>query len=185
MTTETSAEAAFRWGIYEKALPRASWPEMLGFDFVEMSVDESDERLARLEWPRAERRALHEALADARVTIDTMCLSGHRRHALGSVSPHVRQRALTIMRRAIDFAAEFGIRIVQVAGYDVHYEESTERTRSLYFDGILQSADTVKGPYSDLTGITSPYLILKQSAGKYYRYRGHTPATVVSNPYMM
>ena len=44
-------------GIYEKALPKhLSWPERLalakscGFDFVEMSLDETDERLARLEW---------------------------------------------------------------------------------------------------------------------------------------
>ena len=44
-------------GIYEKALPKnLSWPERLvlakscGFDFVEMSVDETDERLSRLDW---------------------------------------------------------------------------------------------------------------------------------------
>ena len=44
-------------GIYEKALPvDVSWQERLtiakdlGFDFVEMSIDESDARLARLDW---------------------------------------------------------------------------------------------------------------------------------------
>ncbi|SQB40488.1 putative L-xylulose 5-phosphate 3-epimerase [Citrobacter koseri] len=44
-------------GIYEKALAKdLSWPERLvlakscGFDFVEMSVDETDERLSRLDW---------------------------------------------------------------------------------------------------------------------------------------
>ncbi|MBE3072787.1 MAG: TIM barrel protein, partial [Acidobacteria bacterium] len=138
----------FRWGIYEKALPKgAAWPEMLaaaasaGYQFVEISIDESDERLARLEWPRAERRALHGALAESPTTIDTMCLSGHRKYALGSQSEAMRQRALTIMRRAIDFAAEFGIRIVQVAGYDVHYEPSNERTQALYMDAILRSAE--------------------------------------------
>jgi L-ribulose-5-phosphate 3-epimerase UlaE len=42
-------------GIYEKALPDAmSWEERLaaagqaGYDFVEISIDESDERLSRL-----------------------------------------------------------------------------------------------------------------------------------------
>jgi L-ribulose-5-phosphate 3-epimerase UlaE len=51
-------------GIYEKALPKdLSWPERLvlakscGFDFVEMSVDETDERLSRLDWtPRSAPR---------------------------------------------------------------------------------------------------------------------------------
>lgn len=44
-------------GIYEKALPQnISWAERfalvkkLGFDFMELSIDESDERLARLDW---------------------------------------------------------------------------------------------------------------------------------------
>ena len=46
-------------GIYEKALPPGlSWPERLavakacGFDFVEISIDETDTRLARLDWVR-------------------------------------------------------------------------------------------------------------------------------------
>jgi L-ribulose-5-phosphate 3-epimerase len=140
--------AAFRWGIYEKALPQQlSWAERLsaaaaaGYQFVEISIDESDERLARLDWPRAARRELHNALAGAPASIDTMCLSAHRKHALGSASAPQRQRALDIMRGAIDFASEFGLRIVQVAGYDVHYEPSTERTRALYMDSILRSAE--------------------------------------------
>ena len=51
-------------GIYEKALPagecwleRLQLAKTLGFDFVEMSVDETDERLSRLDWSR--ERAVH------------------------------------------------------------------------------------------------------------------------------
>jgi L-ribulose-5-phosphate 3-epimerase len=137
-----------RWGIYEKALPHGlSWPELLhaaataGYQFLEVSIDESDERLSRLSWPVGKRRALHAALASAPVPIGTMCLSAHRKHSLGSLSPEVRERGLTIMRRAIDFATEFGLRIVQVAGYDVFYEESTERTRALYRENLCRSAE--------------------------------------------
>lgn len=46
-------------GIYEKATPkhfnwleRLQFAKELGFDFVELSIDESDERLARLEWSK-------------------------------------------------------------------------------------------------------------------------------------
>ena len=57
-------------GIYEKALPKGtSWLEKLtmakdlGFQFVEMSIDETDERLARLDWTNEEigqvRQAIH------------------------------------------------------------------------------------------------------------------------------
>ena len=47
----------FRLGIYEKAMPASlTWEERFicakdaGFDFVEISVDETDERRARLDW---------------------------------------------------------------------------------------------------------------------------------------
>jgi len=140
--------ATFRWGIYEKALPhQLSWPERLsaaagaGYQFLEISIDESEERLARLAWPGQTRQELHRALASAPASIDTMCLSAHRKFALGSQSKAQRQEALAIMRRAIDFAAEFGLRIVQVAGYDAFYEESTEQTRARYMQSILQSAE--------------------------------------------
>ncbi|MBS0992903.1 xylulose 5-phosphate 3-epimerase, partial [Lacticaseibacillus paracasei] len=49
-------------GIYEKALPKTdSWQRRLqqahhlGFNFLELSIDESDERLARLDWTKAQR----------------------------------------------------------------------------------------------------------------------------------
>jgi L-ribulose-5-phosphate 3-epimerase len=48
-------------GLYEKALPASlTWEERLtaagqaGYDFVEISIDESDERLSRLDWPAVE-----------------------------------------------------------------------------------------------------------------------------------
>ena len=52
-------------GIYEKALPKHyTWIEKLkfakelGFDFVELSIDESDTRLARLDWSKEQRLEL-------------------------------------------------------------------------------------------------------------------------------
>ena len=136
-----------RWGVYEKALPAGPWPALLeaaaraGYDFVEISIDESDERVARLDWPAGPRRELRRALADAPVRIGSMCLSTHRKYALGSLSAELRQRALDLMRRAIEFADEMGIRVVQVAGYDVHYEPSSDRTRVLYRESIVQAAE--------------------------------------------
>ena len=45
-------------GLYEKALPSAwSWDQRLaatadaGYSFAEISIDATDERLARLNWP--------------------------------------------------------------------------------------------------------------------------------------
>ncbi len=132
-------------GLYEKALPAEwSWPRRLaataeaGYDFAEISIDESDERLARLDWATAERAALRRAVADSGVRILTMCLSGHRKYPLGSRSPELRRRSLEIFRKAIDFAVELGLGIVQVAGYDVSYEPNDANTAARYLDGLRQ-----------------------------------------------
>ncbi|SUH05621.1 L-ribulose-5-phosphate 3-epimerase UlaE [Salmonella enterica subsp. enterica] len=99
-------------GIYEKALPagecwleRLTLAKELGFDFVEMSVDETDERLSRLDWSREQRLALVSAVAETGVRVPSMCLSAHRRFPLGSEDDAVRTQGLEIMRKAIQFGA--------------------------------------------------------------------------------
>jgi len=130
-------------GIYEKALPDdTAWHNHLtlarttGFDFVEMSIDESPERLARLDWSADKRRDLRNAVADTGVPVTTMCLSGHRKYPLGSASTETRQRSLDILHKAIDLAVDTGIRIIQIAGYYVYYEPHHEDSALRYQDGL-------------------------------------------------
>jgi len=134
-------------GLYEKALPaELSWEERLaaagqaGYDFVEISIDESDERLSRLNWSTAERAALRQDIANSGVRIMTMCLSGHRKYPLGSHTPEIRQKGLEILFRAIDFAGDIGLRVVQVMGYDVFYETSDEATAEYFVEGLYRGA---------------------------------------------
>lgn len=135
-------------GIYEKAFPTEwSWEqrlqgaEELGFDFIEISIDESDERLARLDWSQEERKQFHRALDASPVKIQSMCLSGHRRFPFGSADEKVRAEAYRIMERAIDFAGEFGIRVIQLAGYDVYYEPSTPESLRRFEEGLRWACD--------------------------------------------
>lgn len=140
--------AALPVGLYEKALPAEwSWHKRLaaageaGYRFVEISIDESDERLARLEWPASHGADLRRAIAASGLPILTMCLSAHRRYPLGSRSPQVRVRAEAIMRQAIAFAVDVGVRIVQVAGYDVFYEDSDEGTVTRFQEALQRAAE--------------------------------------------
>ncbi|OOF46604.1 xylulose 5-phosphate 3-epimerase [Rodentibacter trehalosifermentans] len=130
-------------GIYEKALPKnISWQDRLsiakacGFDFVEISIDETDERLARLDWSKKERLKLVKAIVNTGVTIPSMCLSGHRRFPFGSRDEATRQKAYEIMEKAIQFAVDTGIRTIQLAGYDVYYEEQDEGTIQRFQQGL-------------------------------------------------
>jgi L-ribulose-5-phosphate 3-epimerase len=135
-------------GIYEKALPKGlSWmtrlslAQALGFDFVEMSIDETDERLARLDWSAAERASLRAAVAETGVTVPSMCLSGHRRFPFGSRDPDIRAKAREIMRKAIDLSVSVGLRTIQLAGYDVYYEPGDDGTRQRFVEGLRWAVD--------------------------------------------
>ncbi|MDU8925618.1 L-ribulose-5-phosphate 3-epimerase [Pasteurellaceae bacterium LIM206] len=130
-------------GIYEKALPKnISWQDRLsiakacGFDFVEISIDETDERLARLDWTKKERINLVKAIVTTGVTIPSMCLSGHRRFPFGSRDAETRNKAYEIMGKAIQLAVDLGIRTIQLAGYDVYYEEQDEGTIQRFREGL-------------------------------------------------
>ena len=72
-------------GIYEKALPKEmSWAQRFeaagkaGYDFLEISVDETPERMARLDWSARERLDFFRTSRECGVPVPTMCLSGHR-----------------------------------------------------------------------------------------------------------
>ena len=137
----------YQLGIYEKAMPsNVDWLERLlaarqaGFDFVEISIDETDGRQARLDWSPEERMKLLNTIQVAEMPIRTMCLSGHRKYPLGSHDPDVRRRGMEIMEKAIRLACDLGIRIIQLAGYDVYYEEGDAETHRYFLENLTRCA---------------------------------------------
>lgn len=172
-------------GVYEKAMPGSlAWDEKMlaaadaGYDFIEISIDETDEKLARLEWTGEERNRLVSLMEKTGIPIRSMCLSGHRKYPLGHPDPAVRERSMEIMRKAIDLSDDLGVRIIQLAGYDVYYEEGTEKTRAFFLEnlkhsvdmaarkGILLGFETMETPFMNTTEkamfyvneVNSPYL---------------------------
>ncbi len=135
-------------GIYEKAIPNIyDWADKIkiakaaGFDFIEMSVDESDERLSRLYWSKEQRKYIRDLLFDNDFYINSICLSGHRRFPFGSKDENKKQKAYEIMDRCIELARDLGVRNIQLAGYDVYYEQSDEQTLKAFVDGLKYSAN--------------------------------------------
>ena len=182
----------YQLGLYEKAMPGTlSWREKLktakraGFDFVEISIDESDEKLARLDMSTAERMALVREMSEAGLPIRSMCLSGHRKYPLGSSDPAVCTRSIEIMEKAVRLAADLGVRIIQLAGYDVYYEDSTPDTAARFLEnlsfaamlaaqsGALLGFETMETPFMNTVEkamryvklVDSPYLQVYPDAG--------------------
>lgn len=135
-------------GIYEKATPKNfTWRERLvfakelGFDFVEMSVDESDSRLARLDWTKKERLDVVQAIYETGIRIPSICFSGHRRYPLGSNDPKTVATSLEMMKKCIELAQDLGVRTIQLAGYDVYYEEKSPETRARFIKNLRKACD--------------------------------------------
>lgn len=143
-------------GLYEKSMPSdLSIKEKLlcvrntGFDFLELSIDETDEKLARLDMKQSERLEIKNYMHETGIFIDTICLSGHRKFPLGS-SEHF-EKSLEIMLKCIILARDLGVRIIQLAGYDVYYEEGSASTKAL-FEKNLIIATEMASKYGVLLG---------------------------------
>ncbi len=132
-------------GLYEKALPAdMSWDERLaaaklaGYDFIEISIDETDERMARAKWTPQQYDELIAATRRQRMPILTMCLSGNRRYPIGSENVQTRTRGIQLIKDAVDFSIQIGIRIVQLAGYDEYYGTPNAQTRVLFGEALAE-----------------------------------------------
>lgn len=139
---------AYTLGLYEKAMPSTlSWKEKMlaakkaGYDFIEISIDETDDKLARFEMTREERAELLDLMEETGIPIRTMCLSGHRKYPLGSMDENTRKRGMEIMEKALQLAEDLGVRIIQLAGYDVYYEEGNEQTKKLFSENLKKATE--------------------------------------------
>ena len=182
----------YRLGLYEKSMPNSlivaeklRVARRCGYDHLELSIDETDEKLARLDWTDGDIADLQRAMADGGIRIRSICLSGHRKYPLGHPDPQVQARSLEIMEKAIALAEKLGIRIIQLAGYDVYYETGTEETRANFARnlrksvemaaraGVILAFETMETDFMNTVGkamdwvtrIESPYLQVYPDAG--------------------
>ena len=164
-------------GLYEKAIPVGkSFPEMFsiakecGFDRLEISIDETVWRLERLEWDESKQRELGMLSRSMDAPLLTMCLSGHRKYPFGSHDSETRARSLDIMEKAVRFADNAGIAVIQLAGYDVYYEEGDEETRKWFAEnlrkavhmaskaGVVLAFETMETPFMDTVQKSMKYV---------------------------
>lgn len=97
---------------------------------------------------------------------------------MGSKQEETRQRSCDLFLKTCELASDLGVRIIQMAGYDVYYEESDSLTKQLFLEnlqiccevaaqfGILLGFETMETPFMDtvekamdiVQQINSPYL---------------------------
>lgn len=192
-------------GLYEKAVPAGlelgQKLELIagsGFDFMELSIDESPEKQERLTWSRKKRAELAK-LSRTVLPVTSICFSMQRSYPFGSSDPVVRSRAVEAMEQAIEFAYDTGIRIIQLAGYDVYYEPSTPETRRYFLQnlrlaaqkastvGVILGLETMENDFMNTVGkamkyvraVRSPYLGVYPDVGNISNAVSDVPADIL------
>lgn len=160
--------ARYALGLYEKAMPgtmtigeKLECAKECGYDYIELSVDETDEKLARLDWTKEERLALITEMYRVGLPLRSMCLSGHRKYPFGARDPEVRKRGMEIMEKAIDLADDLGIRTIQLAGYDAYYEKDQwEGSRQAFLENLTKATEmaAAKGISMGFETMETPFM---------------------------
>ncbi|WP_108832411.1 L-ribulose-5-phosphate 3-epimerase [Actinomyces sp. Marseille-P3109] len=167
------------WRVFLDQVPRA------GFSFLDLSIDESPEREARLDWDAGQCRTVRRAAEAAGTFIGGICLSLHRRIGPGSADPDVRRRAREVMARGLQVCHDLGVPVIQLAGYYCYYEDPNPDAERWYAQlladavptaarlGVVMGIENVDG--DDVTSLTkamefvdavdSPYLQLYPDLG--------------------
>lgn len=176
---------SYNLGLYEKAMPKElSWMEKLeaakaaGFDYIEMSIDETDEKLARLTMSEFEKEEIRMAIKKTGIPVGSICLSGHRKYPLGDPNPEKQRRSLDIMEKAAALAAELGVRTIQLAGYDVYYDEGTDKTRADFEKNLITAVHLAErsGVQLGFETMETPFMDTVEKAMKY--------VNIVQSPYL-
>lgn len=171
-------------GLYEKSMPNnLTWKEKLsyakefGYDCVEISIDETDAKLERLT-NKDLQVEIKEATTKIGLPIKTMCLSGHRRFPLGSHDPEIRKRSLEIFYQAVDLADYLGVKIIQLAGYDVYYEETSKQSVKWFEENLRKGIEyaSKKAVVCGFETMETPFMNTVTKAMKY--------VDIIDSPYL-
>lgn len=185
MGREIGDEMRINVGIYEKAMPDfLSFREKLklaretGFDYMEISIDETDEKLKRLDYTKQELMDMKNVMEEENFYIKTMCLSAHRKYPLGSHEKNKRDKSLKIMEKALKFSDALGIRIIQLAGYDVYYERSDEESEKFFLENLRKVTD-MAASYGIVLGFETMETEFMNTISKAMFYVNH-----INSPYL-
>lgn len=167
---------AYSLGLYEKSMPsELSWKEKLqaakeaGYDYIELSIDATEEKIKRLEMTKEERFNLIRTMYEVGIPIRTMCVSALTKYSLGNDKPEYCARGMEILEKSIQFADDLGVRVVMIPGYDVYYEPSTVETKRRYLENLKKGAQLAEkaGVILGLETMENEFMNTVEKAMKY------------------
>lgn len=191
----------YKIGLYEKAVRDSlSWKEKLecagecGYDYLEMSIDATDKKINRIYMSKEEKKELCDAMYETGIPIRSMSVSALTKYALGDPSREIRDKGMEIAEKAVELAADLGVRTVMIPGYDIYYGESTVETKKFFLEnmkktvetaereGVLLGFETMENNFMNTTGKAAQYVRMVNSAYlKIYPDAGNITNAAVEN----
>lgn len=188
-------------GLYEKAMRNTlTWKEKLqcakecGYDYLEISIDATEEKINRIYMDTEEKREIMEAIFDTGIPIGSMSVSALTKYALGDLDQAVRDRGMEIAEKSIQLSSALGVRTVMIPGYDIYYGESTIETKRYFLEnirkiaeiaereGVLVGFETMENNFMNTTGKAVQYVNMVDSAYlKIYPDAGNITNAAVAN----
>lgn len=163
-------------GLYEKSMPsELSWREKLntareaGYDYVELSIDETEEKIKRLDMTKEERFELLRLMYETQMPVRTMCVSALTKYTLGNDEPELCEKGMEILDKSIRLADDLGVRVVMIPGYDVYYRPSTIETKRRYLKNLRKAAELAEksGVILGLETMENEFMNTVEKAMKY------------------
>jgi len=139
-------------GIYEKALSddtdlynSLNLLKETRFDYLEISIDDSKERLQRLDMLETERKALKNFMNKEDLNIYSIVLSANRSYPIGNKDKETRTAGIEIIKKAIDLSYDLDIPVIQLAGYYSFFTDSRDGKERNRFIESLQEITRYSG----------------------------------------
>ncbi len=173
---EEDSMKAYSIGLYEKSMPSdLSWREKLqaakdaGYDYIELSIDATEEKIGRLDMTKEERFDLIQAMYEIGLPIRTMCVSALTKYSLGNDKEDYCRRGMEILEKSIQLADDLGVRVVMIPGYDVYYEPSTLETKRRFLENLKKGAQMAEraGVILGLETMENEFMNTVEKAMKY------------------
>jgi len=165
------------FGLYEKSIC-TTWPwedkfllvKDAGYDYLEIAIDATEPKLGRL-YDKEEKLAIRRASERCDMPLYTFAFTANRFFPLGSEDDAIREKGVSLLNDAIDFASYIGAKTVQIAGYD-EYEKPRNKVTEWNFRDSLEvcvNHAAVRGVIISLETMDSDFLDTTRKAMRYVR----------------
>lgn len=164
-------------GLYEKSIsPCLCWEDKLklakdaGYDYFEIAVDATPEKLSRLE-SRGEQLRIRRASEAIDMPLYTMAFTANRFFPLGSEDADIREEGVRLCKRALDFASFVGAKTINIASYDEYEKPRNLNTEGYFLESVKRCVDhaAIRGVIISLETMDSPFMDTTKKALQYVR----------------